>query len=60
MKKSKKIICSILFGIILEALLIATYFIKSEQLSMFDVIAPWICGTWVYDQVMKFYKWLDK
>ena len=60
MKKSKKIICTILFTVILYVVLIATYFIKSEYFSLYELIAPWICGAWIYDRVMKFYNWLDK
>ena len=60
MKKSKKIICTILFTVILLGVFIATYFIKNEHFSLYELITPWICGAWLGNCVEKFYLWLDK
>lgn len=60
MKRSKKVICTILFSVILLGAFIATYFIKNEHFSLYELIAPWICGTWLWGCVRTFYLWLDK
>ena len=60
MKKSKKIICTILFAVVLNGVFIATCFIKTEHVSLYELISPWICGAWTYGCAMKFYRWLDK
>ncbi len=60
MKKSRKIVCTILFAVILFGAFIATYFIENEYFSLYELIAPWICGAWLGSCVEKFYLWLDK
>ena len=60
MKKGKKIICTILFAVILYGIFIATFFIENEHFSLYELIAPLICGAWISDCVGKFYLWLDK
>lgn len=60
MTRSKKVICTIFFAVILLGVFIATYFIKTENLSLYELIVPWICGRWLGDCVVRFYSWLDK
>lgn len=59
--KNKAIICSVLLYIIMFAVLLATYLIKSSYgFSLYDVISPCIVGSWMYIMTARFYHWLMK
>ena len=60
MNTKKKVVCTVLFVVIMFALFIGSYFIRNEDLSLYDIIVPWICGSWIYDKTIKFYEWLSK
>ncbi len=60
MSKKKAIICTILFGIIIFAIATATCFIKGNELTLFEIISPSICGLWCGECIGKFYEWLTK
>lgn len=60
MNTKKNIICTVLFGIVVCTLFVATYFIENEHMSLYDLIAPWICGIWIGERIGKFYDWLSK
>lgn len=61
MDKRKAKICSVLLGIVMYAILIGTYLIKSEYgFSLYDVFSPSIIGIWMYEKIRQFYNWLIK
>lgn len=60
MNTKKKIICTVLFGVVILAVWVSTFFIENEYFSLYELIAPWICGAWMGERVIKFYEWLSK
>lgn len=60
MEKKKAVMCTILFTIVIWAILIATYLIKNENIRLYDVVEPWIVGFWMCDKTSQFYNWLMK
>ena len=59
MDKKKAIVCTILFSVVVFGAFISTFLITSKYgFSVFNIIAPWICGDWVVKKVETFYKWL--
>lgn len=61
MNKKKAVICSILLGVVLFAIFVATLLIEGRYgFTLFDVIAPWIAGVYMGEKIKKFYNWLLK
>lgn len=60
MNTKKKIICTILFAVVVFAVWASTLFIENEYCSLYEIIAPWMCGALIGDYIIKFYKWLSK
>ena len=59
MKEKKAKLCATLFAVIGSALFISSMFIKTRyDFSLFNVIAPSICGLWFKGCVERFYNWL--
>ena len=59
MNKKKSIVCTILFAIIVVGAYLSTMFIKSHfGFSLYEVVAPIICGIWLAERIKKFYSWL--
>ena len=61
MDKKKAVICTILFGIIITAIFVASLLINSEHgFTLYDVFSPIIVGAWMGGKTKKFYDWLTK
>ena len=62
MNKRKAIICTVLYTIVLTAVLIASWFIKSHMngISLYQMIVSAIGNMWIGSTVGKFYNWLRK
>lgn len=59
MDKKKAVVCTVLFVIVVFGIFVATFFLKNEYGdSLFDVIAPCICGAWMAGKTKTFYNWL--
>lgn len=59
MNKKKSIVCTTLFAIIIISVYVSTMFIKSHfGFSLYEVVAPIICGLWIGERIKKFYSWL--
>ena len=62
MEKKKAIVCTILFAIVLIAIMICSFFIKTED-GMFRLCYAFgytALGWCISDCIEKFYKWLTK
>lgn len=62
MSKKKAVACTILFAIVLYAIVIGTYFIRTADgaVSLFTLFSYTITGGWLFERIEKFYKWLMK
>lgn len=61
MNKKKAIICTIMLTIIVFGIGTALIFVPyGSEISLFDILSPFIVGRWTGEQVGKFYKWLRK
>lgn len=61
MEKKKAALCSSLLAIIMFAIFVATYLIKSPLgFNAYDIISPCIVGAWSGIQIKAFYNWLIK
>ena len=61
MNKKKAIVCTVLFTIIMFGVYTATFLIKSTfGFTLFDIVAPVICASWMVDKMKEFYAWIMK
>ena len=63
MSNKKAIICTALLFIIVSAVYIITLvcmFDVERKVSLFNIVSPLICGWFMGDKTMQFYRWLRK
>ena len=60
MNKNKIIICTILFSIVTTSAWVLTFFIKNEHFTLYEIIAPVMCGAWMSERIKNFHDWLSK
>lgn len=61
MDKKKAIVCTILLGVIMFAIFVASVLVNSEHgFTLYDVFSPCIVGAWMGGKMNQFYNWLTK
>lgn len=60
MNKKKAIVCTILFSIVIVGSVLATIFIRNDDISLYQIVTGGITSVWLGERISNFYKWLIK
>ena len=60
MSKKKAIICTSLFAVVLIGVIIGTMFVRSEFVSLYEILVNFVFMVYVSKQIRNFYDWLQE